>query len=440
VVNNWFSHLKVNKKLAWINGIVVFLALSILVVFLSMQLTEQLERMTLNNIDVSEANEGSLDKATLLNALREEQKEVEELKVKLEITVMVASLVTLMVIVFLNLILVRFMLRPLDRVKQAMEAINQGVLGKRLVVESQDEIGNMCHSFNVLAVGLQELIGKMQESTEFLENISNSMGVSTKNVSNLAVKQGEGLRGIVQSMDSSDHVAKLVTIKAKEVSKIAGETKKNVDGGCAIISSTMEKIGAIKEYGRENVESTKKLNEKMNLVSDIVKTINGIASQTKMIAFNAELEAAAAGEAGKNFKIVATEIRRLSDSIMHATSGIKLRLLEAQAVVDFIIVSSEESGVKIKEGWDESIRLNKVFDTILTSSEVSATSAEEIAQSIQELVRSFSDVLETLRVLSNSIEGFSELAEVANFTSGTVSDIGSDFKHLISKFTTTKST
>ena len=72
----------------------------------------------------------------------------------------------------------------------------------------------------------------------------------------------------------------------------------------------------------ETISGIKMLGEKIESIWDIVNIINGIADQTKIIAFNAELEASAAGEAGKNFQIVATEIRRLADSTVSSTNEI----------------------------------------------------------------------------------------------------------------------
>ena len=87
-------------------------------------------------------------------------------------------------------------------------------------------------------------------------------------------------------------------------------------------------------------ERIKELNTKMNGIWDIVGIINNVADQTKIIAFNAELEASSSGEAGKNFHIVATEIRRLSDTILDSIKEIKIVIDEIQKASDRLILDS----------------------------------------------------------------------------------------------------
>lgn len=361
-------------------------------------------------------------------------KELVSLKKDLLAFILPLSGIGFLVILLMNQSFIYHMLKNLGLIQRSMTEMNQGKLHHELKIQSEDEIGLISGYFNQFALELKNLIFKVKDTADFLSKISSSVITSSKNLSSISIQQSEGLKKIIDTMEEAILVAKRINQKIQEVSKIATQTKEDVSSGCNIISQNLEKMRQIKSNGENNVLNVRELTEKIDGISGIIRQINGIASQTKMIAFNAELEAAAAGEAGKNFVIVAMEIRRLSDSIMNATSGIKKHLFEAQGMVDHIVVVSEESAEKIQSGWESSNKLNKVFDIILTSAEVSDTSAEQIAVATKKQAEAFEDILITLKSLSENIEQFTELTLVTTYTSEAIDEITTDFKGMLTKY------
>ncbi|MDF2577969.1 MAG: methyl-accepting chemotaxis sensory transducer [Chlamydiales bacterium] len=341
---------------------------------------------------------------------------------------------SIILIVLMTNKIVQLSLSSLDEVQKAMQEIDQGKLSNELPVLSADEIGMMRSYFNAFVNSLKGLIDKVNDSVDFLSKIGNSIIVSTKNVSDISSRQSEGLKAIVATMEEANIVTRQVTIRAQELSKIAAQTKNSVKDGSSIVAGNLVKVKELQQYSKETVANVRALNDRMLNVHDILKVINGIASQTKMIAFNAELEAAAAGEAGKNFTIVAMEIRRLSDSILQATTGIKIKILEAQSMMDHMVVSSEESADQLNKEVVESSKLNQVFYGILTSAEVSASSADQISEAVVQQSTAFEQILDTLKQLSANIEQFTELTLTSSYASESIEEIVGDLKSNISKY------
>ena len=137
-------------------------------------------------------------------------------------------------------------------------------------------------------------------------------------------------------------------------------------------------------------EGIKALNKKIDGIWDIVGIINSVADQTKIIAFNAELEASSSGEAGKNFHIVATEIRRLSDTIIDSIKEIKSNIDEIQLASDRLILDSEKGTKQIDISCENAKSLERGFGSIMATSSPSSsedqifTSIQQIAQGIEE--------------------------------------------------------
>ncbi|THB68701.1 MAG: chemotaxis protein, partial [Spirochaetaceae bacterium] len=180
----------------------------------------------------------------------------------------------------------------------------------------------------------------------------------------------------------------------------------NVQDGFTIIRQNLQQMDHVKTSYMQTIDGIKNLSEHISGIWEIVKIINGIAGQIKIIAFNAALEASSAGEAGKNFEIVASEIRRLADNTVASTKEIRSRIGEIEEASDKLIQFSGSDSEKIQEAWKLSQVIEDLFAKILQSSEASAESAEEIQGSVDKQVNAFEQILITLRQISEGISEF----------------------------------
>ena len=119
------------------------------------------------------------------------------------------------------------------------------------------------------------------------------------------------------------------------------------------------------------ISGIRELGEKISGIWEIVKIINDIADQTRIIAFNAELEASSAGDSGKNFHIVANEVRRLAAGITKSVDQIKERITEIQHSSDNLIITSESGTEKIREGLELSEKLKTFRAKLAADAEAS---------------------------------------------------------------------
>jgi methyl-accepting chemotaxis protein len=256
----------------------------------------------------------------------------------------------------------------------------------------------------------QTAVRKAMESAGKTASVLNdsvqNLSSSSQEIASTSNEQAAAVKEIVSTMEDSDQLAKSIAAKINEVTEVTNSTKEVVNKGFAIIKDTLSKMSEIKESNLETITEIRSLGDRIESIWDIVNMINGIADQTKIIAFNAELEASSAGDAGKNFQIVATEIRRLADSTVSSTGEIKSKISEIQNSSDKLIIASEDGTVKITEGWELSDRLQQIFEDILSSSEVSAISADKIAVSINQQVSAFEQILLTLKQISEGIDNF----------------------------------
>ena len=223
--------------------------------------------------------------------------------------------------------------------------------------------------------------------------------------------QSAAVKEIVATMEDNTELSSNISEKIKDVSKIANKTSADVHDGVLSLEKNVQKLHEIFDANQTTIDGIKTLGDKIDNIWDIVTIINSVADQAKIIAFNAELEASSAGEAGKNFHIVATEIRRLADGIIDGTKEIKERINEIQTSSDSLILASENGTEKINEEYENAKDLQEKFDSIKNASEVTADSANGITTIIQQQAVASEQILITLKQIASGVENFSTATE-----------------------------
>ena len=244
-----------------------------------------------------------------------------------------------------------------------------------------------------------------------LLNETKSLAESARENAATAQDQSAAVKEIVATMEDNNALSETISRKIKDVAGVAEKTSGDVADGVSHLELNVSQLREIAEANKTTIDGIKALGDKINNIWDIVTLINSVADQAKIIAFNAELEASSAGEAGKNFHIVATEIRRLADGIIDGTKEIKEKISEIQQSSDSLILASENGTVKIEEGCDTAKTLKERFDSIKNASEVTAESSGDITTIIQQQAAATEQILTTLKQIAAGVENFSSATE-----------------------------
>ena len=161
------------------------------------------------------------------------------------------------------------------------------------------------------------------------------------------------------------------------IAAIASKMEKDVLNGFNILEKNVKKMEDIKDKNSGVINGIISLSNKVNKIRDIVRVINTITDQTKVIAFNAALEAASAGETGKRFAVVASEVNRLADDIAGLTRQIREQVEEIQSSSSYLIVYSEEGSDRISEGYKLIKDLEDVFMEIKSAAEITSQQVKD---------------------------------------------------------------
>jgi len=268
-------------------------------------------------------------------------------------------------------------------------------------------------------------VGQTRDMAETIRKSTDEIFLSSKNIFSTANNQAASIQEIESTINENTQIAVEIAAKTSSVATIASKMENDVIQGFSVLERNVNQLEDIKHKNDSIISGIIALGNKIAKIRDIIKTINTITDQTKVIAFNAALEAASAGEKGKRFAVVASEVNRLADDIASLTKQIRDQAEEIQSSSSSLIISSEESADKIIEGNNLIKELEDIFKEVRSGVEITANQAQTITVSTQkqqksteqiniaitDISKGLSNFLQSTRVATSSAEDLSQMIE-----------------------------
>ncbi|UPW82799.1 methyl-accepting chemotaxis protein [Lysinibacillus sp. Ag94] len=343
----------------------------------------------------------------------------------------VLAVIGILLLLVLLYIIIDRLLKPLKKVVNAANQVANGQLINVDLEITKDEIGNLSKSIQTMVSNLQHIILNIRNTSDNVSSAANQltinaaetynsstiiaqdMGQITQNAEasmvmteETAAAMEETATGIQQIADSANTAAES-SIAASQASERGNQVVQQVIAQMELINDSVEQIGTTINGLHIN---TKK-------ISDIVNLITAIADQTNLLALNAAIEAARAGEHGKGFAVVADEVRRLAEQSSQSATEIYNLISTIQADSNASITVMEKGKEDVKAGMEFTNEVGEIFKEILTSSEEVASQIREISAASQQISASSEEVAASVNNIKQSAEQSSEFS--ANVSSAT---------------------
>lgn len=295
-----------------------------------------------------------------------------------------------------------------DKVTAAFEEMINKNLKTDVILETdlQTDFGYTYYVMN-------KLISMLRKTRENGTDVGKTLSSSSVNLISIAnetettsIEQSTGVSEISSTMDSTGRLSHEIEDGIAEVAELTTETAENVSSGLNVLKFSLNKMSQIEKASSATITEIRNLSNKINRIWEIINLINSIADQTKIIAFNAELESVNAGKRGKNFRNVANEIRRLANNTMDSTEEIKKRMNEMQSTANRLIHSSLETTEQIKHGYELAKLLENSFMNINSSVNENSVSSNEIKEMMRQQTVGFNQIADTVQQVNSSIQGF----------------------------------
>lgn len=315
--------------------------------------------------------------------------------------IVIADLVLLLLIAVIAVLLGNSIIKPVLVIQSNLDdiAAGEGDLTRRLPVTSKDELGALADSFNRFVEKIQGVVRQIAEVTRDLTEHSKEMAAQAQQTELVMDRQKletDQVATAVQEMSAASHEisrsAQSAATAAKETDEVGAAARNVVNGGIASIHSLIEDVNVTSM-------SLDRLQHDAQSIVGVLDVIRSIAEQTNLLALNAAIEAARAGEAGRGFAVVADEVRALASRTQNSTQEIQGMINHLQsgtsAAVKAMVSSSEKgkiSGGQANEAGDSLDAMAQLVSTINGMSAQIATAAEEQTAVAEEINQSMTSI------------------------------------------------
>ncbi|SFX52301.1 methyl-accepting chemotaxis protein, partial [Marinospirillum alkaliphilum] len=307
--------------------------------------------------------------------------------------------------------------RPLVRFQQQLGHITETLdLSQRLETHDQAELGELARQTNSLLERLSKAIHEVFRSsgrlTESANRLAYTAGLVNRN-NNLQQEVSQSMAAAVEQMSSS--VAEITSTMeelsasstqiadhSQSVVDVANLTLDNSRKGADAMQQLQQQMTEIHRDNEQSLHEIMELGAKSRQISKVMDLINTLADQTKLIAFNAALEASSAGESGKRFSVVAGEIRRLADSVTDSTREIEDRIQEIQDSISRLVITSEKGSSSIQAGMQVSSATAEDLSALVRAASQTSSAAQQISMSTKQQKTASSQVVIALRDIANA--------------------------------------
>jgi methyl-accepting chemotaxis protein len=273
----------------------------------------------------------------------------------------------------------------IDLIKEMAEAVNQVVKGGLTTTvkprSEKDAVGNM---FGQMVANLRQLISQMQEATDNINKANSNISAATAEQAASVTEQAASVAETTTTVEEVRQTAEQSVERAQLVSEMASNTLKLTENGLDAAKRTEDGILGLKDQVRHIAETILNLSEQTLQIGEIIASVNDIADQSNLLALNAAMEAARAGEAGRAFAVVAGEVRNLAEQSRQATAQVSGILSEIQKAANTAVMVTEkgtkiaESDVELVQATGDSIRI------IREHTQQAVAAAEQIAASARQ--------------------------------------------------------
>lgn len=309
---------------------------------------------------------------------------------------------------------------PFIAVSDAAQHIADGDLTVVVPQTGFREAVAMGGAFNTMVRGLHELISSTRRSVRGLESVANDIASASAIEADSATSQASAVAEATATIEELDRSFVAVTEGAKRVLDIAEDSLEVADSGREAVQDSATHITRLSNGAIATLEAAGHLASVADDIDQVTFVIGSIAEQTKILALNAAIEAARAGDAGKGFGVVATEIRSLADSVSTSVSRIEGLVRTIQGASKELAATAEQQAELGETSVQESKRTRDKFDEIYERMNRTASAAREIATAAAQQQSAARQIVQVMHQVS---AGVSSTASASRQLAGAASDI-----------------
>ncbi len=318
--------------------------------------------------------------------------------------------------------------KQLTQITRSLDLVSQ------VKVDAKNEIGELAHWFNNFSDRLRQILTSVKQFTFRGDQSASQIIKEIQNQSSISVEQTTSITEITTTLEELSSASAHISNNSQSVVTASESAFNESKRGREAIETMKDKMDEIKADNENSAAEIVQLEKKSKEISRVMEIIDDIADQTKMIAFNASLEASSAGEYGDRFGVVAGEIRRLAENVTTSTREIRTKIQEIQKATKRLVNASSSGASVIQEGAQLANSTLEELSKLVEGAQTNFEAANKISVSTQQQQMATGQALASLKEIEKGLrESSNSLKHTAGVTTE-LTDSYSELKKLIGSF------
>jgi methyl-accepting chemotaxis protein len=362
-------------------------------------------------------------------------RQTDQLAAQMNTIILIAVTAALVLGLGMSYILTQNISGPLSTLAENADRIAKGDLTVQAPTESRaDEIGMLNASFATMVKNLRDVQTDLSGGIGVLASSSSEILATTTQIAAGAAETASAVSETTSTVEEVKQTVDLASQKAKSVAEGSQQASAIAQSGQKAVDEVVGGMHRVQEQMESIADNVVQLAEKSQAIGEIIVTVNDIAEQSNILAVNASIEAAKAGEQGKGFGVVAQEIRTLAEQSKEATAQVRTILTDIQRGVSAAVMATEQGNRTVSESMKQSTEAGESIRVLAGTVAESAKAATQIAASSQQQLVGMNQIVQSMENIKQASQQNLKGTQQAETAAKNLHDLGQKLKQIADRY------